>query len=143
MAESGNKKRQLKHPFHLARYLDGAALAQCWLPFIGEGAVFVPAQPVRASLPPQAPVGQILLLQLPEGNQYCLQAKTLMILPAGTGPQNKGGYLMLLLKPPRDFVDAVEHWIHTDNNRADWPVMKSIPQWLLSCAGRQSDNAIQ
>lgn len=142
MAEGCAKKRQIRHHFHLAHYLDAGTLAQCWLPFIGEGAVFVPAHPVRACLTPEAATAQILMLQLPGGKQYCLEARIVMIMPAGTGPLSRGGYLMLLLKPPSTFLDAVERCIKTDKI-SQRPLVKSIPQWLLSFADSKSDNTIQ
>lgn len=153
MAKSSSKNTQqaLSQPstarrFHSVRYQDSLTLRNCWLPFMGEGAIFVPAHPVKPWLGKQLP-SQVLLLHLPEGQQYCLAGRIIMILPAGTGPGNRGGYLMLLHQPPDEFLEhlASVH-AHPGGDREGAPKpyqFTNLPEWLLCCADNNSSFTLQ
>ncbi len=141
MAEGRHQNSRLRQRLHIASYQDAWILAKCWLSFVGDGAMFVPAQPVRPDLSQTASV-QILMLQFPSGEQYCVFARVGMILPAGTGPLNRGGYLMLIQKPPDAFLAAIQRCLDTEalSSQSD---IHSIAQWLLSCADSESGIALQ
>lgn len=131
------------HQLHSAIYQDAAILQQCWLPFIGDGALFVPSHPVRPWLSDDLP-SQILLLRLPNTQHYCLHARIVMILPAGTGPQGRGGYLMLLQQIPDRFHQAIADILASlkageaqERVRNQLP-FTNLPEWLLCCADNDS-----
>lgn len=134
---------------HIVSYLDGLMLSSCWLPFMGEGALFVPAQPVSPCLETTIPL-QVLLLRLPNSETYCLSAHIFMILPPGTGPARRGGYLMLLEKPAKAFLSAMENICGNDVEKASpgsAPQEKhrfnNLPEWLHHCAGNHSTHTLQ
>jgi Tfp pilus assembly protein PilZ len=131
------------HQFHSAIYQDAAILQQCWLPFIGDGALFVPSHPVRPWLSQELP-SQVLLVCLPNSKHYCLHARIAMILPAGTGPMGRGGYLMLLQQVPDRFHQAIAEILASvkagaacdkEHNRQPFT---NLPEWLLCCADNDS-----
>ena len=149
MAKGRDKNSHLTLHFHIVKYLDTLTLSTCWLPFIGQGALFVPAQPVRPWLQQEIPA-QVLLLQLPDLRKYCLSARVIMILPAGTGPGRRGGYLMLLDQPPESFLAAVESDCSHDHPNQR-PTVKTgenrkfinLAEWLHYCADNDSTHALQ
>lgn len=134
MAKGRIENSQLAPQFHNVRYLDAQALSKCWLPFMGEGALFVPAHPVRPWLKHELPT-QVLLILLPDLRQYCLFARIAMILPAGTGPDGRGGYLMLLDKSTDVFRAAMAN---TATRRKAKGNFDNLAEWLHDCADNDS-----
>lgn len=134
MAKGRNENSQLTPHFHTARYLDDQVLSSCWLPFMGEGALFVPAQPVRPWLEDKLPI-QVLLILMPDLRQYCLFARIAMILPAGTGPGGRGGYLMLLDKSAEAFRAAMATSATQSKAKSNF---NNLAEWLHDCADKDS-----